>query len=201
MLRRALGDAALRAARSIAYTNVGTVEFLLGPTGDFYFMEMNTRLQVEHPITEWTTGVDLVVLQLRLAAGEVLPFTQDDLVQRGHAIEMRICAENPDKNFLPSPGTITALTWPVGEDVRVDAGIEKGSAVTPFYDPLLAKLVVRGDDRESAIEAARAAVAATVVEGVHTNLPTHAMVLEDPVFRRGELSTQYLSELQKARRS
>ncbi len=194
-LRASLAEAAIRAAESIDYTTVGTVEFLVGPDDDFYFMEMNTRLQVEHPVTEWTTGVDLVALQLRLAAGEALPFRQDEIAQRGHAIEMRVYAENPEKNFLPSPGTISALRWPRGKHVRVDAGVESGSAVTPFYDPLLAKLIVRGDSRAQAIENASAALRETRVEGIATNLSTHADILDDETFQRGETHTNFLSEL------
>ncbi|HVP28683.1 MAG TPA: biotin carboxylase N-terminal domain-containing protein [Myxococcota bacterium] len=196
-LREALGAAAVQAARAIGYANLGTLEFLLGPDGSFYFMEMNTRLQVEHPITEWTTGVDLVQLQLRLAAGEPLPFAQPELRQRGHAIEMRVYAEDPAKNFLPSPGTITRLRWPAGDDVRVDAGVEQGSKVTPFYDPLLAKLVVRGPTRDAAIACALAALSATEIEGVKTNLDVHRRILEDAAFRRGEVSISYLGELMK----
>jgi acetyl-CoA carboxylase biotin carboxylase subunit len=199
-LRDALGAAAVRAARSIGYHNVGTVEFLLGPDGDFYFMEMNTRLQVEHPITEETTGVDLAVLQLRLAAGEALPFRQDALAQRGHALELRIYAEDPAKGFLPSPGTITKLRWPEGEGIRIDAGVEEGTKVTPFYDPLLAKLVISGADRRSAIARARAAVDATQIEGLKTNLATHALVLGDPAFQRGEVTIGYLGALMQRHR-
>ena len=194
-LREALGAAAVRAALAIGYHNLGTLEFLLAPDGAWYFMEMNTRLQVEHPVTEWTTGVDLVQLQLRLAAGEPLPFTQQELTQRGHAIELRVYAEDPARNFLPSPGSLTKLVWPSGDDVRVDAGVEQGSRVTPFYDPLLAKIVVRGPTREVAIERALGAVDATVVEGLKTNLPLHRRVLCDPQFRRGELSIHYLARL------
>jgi acetyl-CoA carboxylase biotin carboxylase subunit len=200
-LREALGAAAVRAAKSIEYTTLGTVEFLLARDGAFYFMEMNTRLQVEHPVTEWTTGVDLVALQLQLAAGEPLPFRQEELAQRGHAIEMRLYAENPDKNFLPSPGTISTLQWPRGENVRVDAGVEAGSVVTPFYDPLLAKLIVGGATRAAAIENAAAALRETRVEGIATNLATHAAILADDSFRRGEVSTDFLSELIAARRT
>jgi acetyl-CoA carboxylase biotin carboxylase subunit len=194
-LREALGAAALRAARAIGYHNLGTLEFLLAPDGAWYFMEMNTRLQVEHPVTEWTTGVDLVQLQIRLAAGEPLPFGQRELAQRGHAIELRVYAEDPARNFLPSPGALRKLVWPSGQDLRVDAGVEEGSRVTPFYDPLLAKIVVRGPTRERAIERALAAVDATIVEGVKTNLSLHRRVLRDPQFRRGELSIQYLARL------
>ncbi len=199
-LREALGDAALRAARAINYATVGTVEFLLGADGAFYFMEMNTRLQVEHPVTEATTGIDLVVLQLRLAAGEPLPVEQAAISPRGHALELRVYAENPDKNFLPSPGTIERLRWPEGEGVRVDAGVEEGTVVTPFYDPLLAKLIVSGDRRERSIERALAALECTEIEGVHTNLSLHAEILRDAAFRRGETTTHFLGQLVAARR-
>jgi len=196
-LREALGAAAVRAAQAIGYSNLGTLEFLLGPDRRFYFMEMNTRLQVEHPITEWTTGVDLVQLQLRLAAGEPLPFSQAELRQQGHALELRVYAEDPARNFLPSPGTITRLRWPDGDDVRVDAGVENGSKVTPFYDPLLAKLVVRGPTRDAAIARALEALAATEIEGVKTNLTLHRRILEDEGFRGGRVSISYLGELMK----
>lgn len=194
-VRAAMGDAALRAARAIGYRNVGTLEFLLAPSGEFYFMEMNTRLQVEHPVTEWTTGVDLVQLQLRIAGGEPLGFVQEDLAQRGHAIELRLYAEDPARGFLPSPGDVTRLVWPAGPDVRVDAGIEQGSKVTPFYDPLLAKLVVRGQTRDAAIDVGREALRTLVVEGPKTNASLLARVLDDPSFRRGEVSIDYLSRL------
>ena len=163
-------------------------------------MEMNTRLQVEHPVTEMTTGIDLVELQLRLAAGEALPFTQSDLRQSGHAIELRIYAEDPAKNFLPSPGTITKLRWPEASDIRVDAGVVEGSKVTPFYDPLLAKMIVRGPDRAQCIAKARAAVGATTIEGLKTNLPVHEMVLDDPAFQRGEITISYLGALMQRQR-
>ena len=194
-VRDAMGEAALRAARAIDYRNVGTLEFLLAPSGEFYFMEMNTRLQVEHPVTEWTTGIDLVQLQLRLAAGEPLGLAQADVRQRGHAVELRLYAEDPTKNFLPSPGEITRLVWPSGPDLRVDAGVENGSKVPSFYDPLLAKLIARGDTREAAIARAREGLDALVIEGVKTNAALLARVLDDPAFRRGELSTSTLSHL------
>ena len=194
-VRAAMGEAALRAARAIDYRNVGTLEFLLAPSGEFYFMEMNTRLQVEHPVTEWTTGIDLVQLQLRLAAGEPLGLGQADVTQRGHALELRLYAEDPTKNFLPSPGEITRLLWPSGPDLRVDAGVENGSKVPSFYDPLLAKLIARGDTREAAIARAREALDALVIEGVKTNAALLVCVLDDPAFRRGELSTSTLSRL------
>jgi acetyl-CoA carboxylase biotin carboxylase subunit len=194
-VRDAMGEAAIRAARAIDYENVGTVEYLVAPDGAFYFMEMNTRLQVEHPVTEATTGVDLVALQIRLAAGEPLGLSQVGLRQQGHAIELRLYAEDPAKGFLPSPGTVTRLVWPEAPWLRIDSGIESGTKVTPFYDPLLAKLIVFGDDREQAIDRARTVIGGVVVEGVRTNAPLLARVLEDPAFRRGELAIHYLSQL------
>jgi len=199
-LRLELGAAAVRAARAIGYHNLGTVEFLLGPDRKFYFMEMNTRIQVEHPVTEMTTGVDLVELQLRLAAGAALPFAQSDLMQRGHAIELRIYAEDPAKNFLPSPGTIHKLRWPEASEVRVDTGVIEGSQVTPFYDPLLAKLIIYARDRGQCIAKARAAVGATTIEGLKTNLPVHEVVLDDPAFQRGEITISYLGALMQRQR-
>ncbi len=194
-VRDAMSETAVRAARAIGYRNLGTLEFLLSPAGEFYFMEMNTRLQVEHPVTEWTTGIDLVQLQLRLAAGEPLGLAQTDVTQRGHAIELRLYAEDPARNFLPSPGEISRLVWPSGPDVRVDAGVEEGSKVTPFYDPMLAKLIVRGETRAAAIACARGALGGLVLEGVKTNAPLLARVLGDPAFCRGEISTSYLARL------
>jgi len=199
-LREALGHAAVRAARAIDYATLGTVEFLLDEGGNFYFMEMNTRLQVEHPVTEVTTGIDLVQLQLRLAAGESLDLEQSALRQHGHALELRIYAENPDKNFLPSPGTIGELRWPSGPGIRVDAGVEAGTEVTPFYDPLLAKLVVSDTDRAAAIGRALGAVEATIIDGIHTNLSFHAEILRDSAFRRGAVDTHFLGKLVAARR-
>jgi len=199
-LRRELAAAALKAARALRYHNLGTVEFLLGTDRSFFFMEMNTRLQVEHPITEMTTGIDLVVLQLRLAAGEALPFEQSELHQSGHAIELRIYAEDPARNFLPSPGTITKLRWPEAAGVRVDAGVVEGSQVTPFYDPLLAKLIVHARDRTQCIAKARAALGATAIEGLKTNLSAHERVLEDMAFQRGETTTSYLGALMERQR-
>jgi len=199
-VRDAMGEAAVRAARAIGYENVGTLEYLLAPDGAFWFMEMNTRLQVEHPVTEWTTGVDLVALQLRLAAGEPLGLRQEELSQAGHALELRLYAEDPERGFLPSPGTVGRLVWPEGDDVRIEAGIEEGSRVTPFYDPLLAKLVFRGDDRDAAIRCARSGLDGLVLEGVKTNAALLARVLDDPGFREGALSTSYLERLLAAQR-
>ena len=187
--------AALRAAEAFGYENAGTVEFLV--QGDeFFFIEMNARLQVEHPVTEATTGVDLVGWQFRIAAGERLDLRQEELHRRGASIELRVYAEDPER-FLPAPGTITAWQEPSGEGIRVDAGYEAGQAVTPFYDPLLAKLIVWAEDRPGAIERALAAVDSFRIEGekLKHNLPLHRRILLSEAFRAGALDTHFLSKL------
>ena len=198
-LRDRLLQAGLRAAKAVGYANAGTAEFLL--VGDeFYFIELNARLQVEHPVTEATTGLDLVQLQIRIAAGEHLPFGQDDVAPRGHAIECRVNAEDPVR-FFPSPGTITRFDTPVPADglfhggIRVDAGYRAGDTVTPHYDSLLAKLVVYGQTRAEAIELMKAAVAGFHVEGVKTNLPLHARIAASEGFALGQLDTHFLERL------
>ena len=157
-LRKEMGIAAVKAAKAAHYVNAGTIEFLLEKTGKFYFMEMNTRIQVEHPVTEWVTGLDLVKEQLRIASGEALPFSQEDIHIQGHAIECRINAENPWKNFRPSPGTITDLHLPGGQGIRVDTGIYNGYQIPPYYDSMLAKLIVHGNNREEAIAKMKSAL-------------------------------------------
>ena len=193
-IKRGLTEAAVAGARAIGYTNAGTFEFLVDAAGGFYFIEMNTRIQVEHPVTEEVTGLDLVVEQLRVAAGERLTWRQDDIVQRGAAVECRVYAEDPDKNFLPSPGTISRLVPPAGEGIRVESGVETGSVVSVHYDPLLLKLVARGDDRDAAVARMRAALDATVVEGVRTTIPFLRRVLDHPDVRRGALHTQMVDQ-------
>jgi len=192
-VRAKMGAVACTAARAISYRSAGTVEFLMAPDGSFYFLEMNTRLQVEHPITEMTTGIDIVREQLAIASGEPLSFNQSDVGVKGHAIEMRIYAEDPER-FLPSPGTIERLVWPQGEHVRVDTGVEEGVTVTPFYDPLLAKMCVWGEDRLAAIQRGLEALEATTLEGLRSNIPLHKRVLAHPAFQVGELSTSFLEE-------
>ena len=192
-LRGRMGEAAKRAATAVGYRNAGTVEFLVDPARQFYFLEMNTRLQVEHPITELTTGIDIVVEQLRIAAGEPLSFAQGDVGQHGHAIEFRIYAEDPVR-FLPSPGRITKLSMPGGDGVRVDTGVAEGVTVTPFYDPLLAKLCVWAPDRPAAIEKGASALGAFLVEGLKTNIPLHQAVLAHPAFGAGDLSTSFIED-------
>ncbi|MFF3852992.1 acetyl/propionyl/methylcrotonyl-CoA carboxylase subunit alpha [Micromonospora sp. NPDC002575] len=194
-LRARLLAAAVRAGEAVGYRNAGTVECLFDPaTQEFFFLEMNTRLQVEHPVTELVYGVDLVEEQLRVAAGLAPTFDPDALAPRGHAIELRINAEDP-KRFLPGPGTITTWREPVGEGVRVDSGYVDGNTVTPFYDSLLAKLIVDGRDRAEAIERARAAVAAFEVAGPKCNLPFFAELLENEEFLSGDYDTGIVSRM------
>ncbi|HEY0409017.1 MAG TPA: biotin carboxylase N-terminal domain-containing protein [Candidatus Dormibacteraeota bacterium] len=190
-LRERMAEAALRAAAAVSYRNAGTVEFLVDAAGDFHFLEMNTRLQVEHPVTEMRTGIDIVRLQLRIAAGEPLGLTQDGVTFDGHAIEMRVYAEDPHR-MLPSPGTITAWREPSGPGIRVDSGVVEGSVVSHLYDPLLAKLIVHAPTREAAIELALQAVDGFRVDGVRTNLALHRHVLTSAPFRAGDYTTALL---------
>jgi len=192
--KRGLTEAAVLGARAIGYVNAGTMEFLVDATGGFYFLEMNTRIQVEHPVTEEVTGLDLVAEQLRVAAGERLAWRQEEIAQRGAALEVRVYAEDPDKNFLPSPGTITRLVLPDGEGVRVESGVESGSVVSVHYDPLLFKLIARAADRDGALARMRAALDATVVEGVRTTVPFLRKALDHPDVRRGALHTQMVDQ-------
>jgi acetyl-CoA carboxylase biotin carboxylase subunit len=195
-VRAAMGDVATRAARAVGYRGAGTVEFLFEETDAgprYYFLEMNTRLQVEHPVTEEVTGRDLVWDQLRVAAGEPLGYTQDDVKMRGHAVQCRIYAEDP-RSFLPRPGTAELVVWPVGPGIRVDAAVESGVTVSSHYDPMIAKLVAWGPDRDRAIARMRAALDDTVILGVQTNLSLHQRVLAEPSFVAGAVSTRYLDE-------
>src|SRR5437667_1117418 len=189
-----LTAAAVAGARAIRYVNAGTMEFLVDASGAFYFLEMNTRLQVEHPVTEEVTGLDLVLAQLRVAAGERLPWRQDDIVQRGAAIECRVYAEDPAKNFLPSPGTISRLGLPAGDGIRVESGVVAGSAVTVHYDPLLLKLVAHGPSRAEAIARMSEALDRCVIDGVKTTIPFLRRVLAHPDYRRGAVHTQMVEQ-------
>jgi acetyl-CoA carboxylase biotin carboxylase subunit len=191
-LRRAMGDAAVRFAAAAGYVNAGTCEFLLDRDGRFYFLEMNTRIQVEHPVTELVTGIDLVQWQLRVAAGERLPFKQEDIAPRGWAIECRITSEDPSGGFLPSTGRVRYLHAPSGPGVRWDGGIEAGSEVGLFYDAMLAKLIVWAPTRTEAIERMRRALLELTVDGLETSRGFHLRVMEDPEFRRGEIDIQWL---------
>ncbi len=191
-MRQAIAEAALAAGRAIGYASAGTVEFIADTDGQFYFLEVNTRIQVEHPITEMVTGVDLVQWQLRIAAGEPLTLQQADLSQHGHAIEFRIYAEDPE-TFYPSPGPLEVYEEPAGEHIRVDSGVQQGDVVTPFYDPLLAKLVVWGPTREEAIRQGHQALSAYRIAGIKHNIPLHQRVLEDPGFVAGTYDVHLLS--------
>jgi len=194
-LRTRMLAAAVRAGETVGYLGAGTVEFLVDArTGDFTFLEMNTRLQVEHPVTEMVTGIDLVEQQLRIAAGRDISFDPEQVLAQGHAIELRVYAEDPNR-FLPSPGTITGWTEPSGEGIRVDAGYEAGNLVTPFYDPLLAKLCVWGADRDEALARARDAVTAFRITGIKTNLPFHTDLLDSEEFSDGGYDTLVVTRL------
>src|SRR5258708_8233483 len=188
-----MGEAAIRAARAGGYGNAGTVEFIFND-GDFYFLEVNARLQVEHPITEAVTGIDLVKEQIRVAAGLELSFGQSDVTWRGHAIEMRINAEDPVRKFLPNPKRISRWVAPAGPGVRVDSGFGPGSDVPPNYDSLVAKLIVHGADRAEAIARAGRALREFVVVGPATTISYHRAILESPDFRSGNLSTRFIEE-------
>jgi len=186
-----IGEIAVRAARAVEYVGAGTIEFLLDPAGQFYFLEMNTRLQVEHPVTEWVTGLDLVRWQILVAEGEPLPLPQERIIRRGASIECRVYAEDPVR-FLPSPGTIAVYREPAGPGVRVDSGVGAGSEITPFYDPLMAKLSTWGEDRAQAIARMRRALSEYVILGPRTNLPLHLAVLDHPDFLAGRYDTGLL---------
>ena len=194
-LRARMGEAALAVGASVGYANAGTAEFLLADDGSFYFLEMNTRLQVEHPVTELVTGRDLVADQLRIAAGEPLGSTQEQVTFHGHAIEARIYAEDPEHGFLPATGSVALLEWPRGEGVRVDAGVAEGNEVTPRYDPLLAKVIAHGADRRAALERLRGALDATTLLGVRTNLRFLRWLLAQPFFAAAETRTDTLASL------
>jgi len=192
-LRAAMGDAAVRLCRHVGYRSAGTVECIVDPAAQrFYFMEMNTRVQVEHPVTECTTGIDIVKAQIRIAAGEPLGLTQDDVRPTGHAIECRINAEDPARGFAPSPGTLSELQWPGGPGVRVDTHAFRGYCVPPHYDSLLAKLVAWGRDRPEALARMQRALAELQIEGVTTTAPFLARLLASPTFQAGEVHTRYV---------
>jgi len=193
-LRRKMGEAAVRLARAGGYTNAGTLEFLMDAQRNFFFLEMNTRLQVEHPVTEMVTGLDLVKLQLRIAAGEPLPLRQEDVALRGHAIECRIYAEDPDNNFFPSPGRILSRRVPAGPGIRMDDGVYPGWVVPTDYDPLLGKLIAWGSDRDEAIARLRRALEEYSIGGIQTNIGLFRRILADGEYQRGEIYTRWLDE-------
>ena len=193
-LRERMGQAAVRAAKAVNYSGAGTIEFLLGPDGQFYFMEMNTRIQVEHPVTEMITGIDLIKEMIAIAEGEPLSFTQDEVRFNGWAIEFRINAEDPDRDFMPSPGRIGFYLPPGGPGVRVDSGAYPNGFVSPHYDSMIAKLIVWGPNRDEAIARGRRALGEFLVEGVKTTIPFHQKLLDHPIFQKGTFDIKFLEQ-------
>ena len=196
-LRKEMGEAAVKAAKAANYTSAGTIEFLLEKNEQFYFMEMNTRIQVEHPVTEWVTGIDLIKEQIRIASGLPLSMTQEDISLTGHAIECRINAENPKKNFRPSPGTITDLYLPGGQGVRIDTAIYSGYTIPPHYDSMIAKLIVHADTREEAVAKMHSALGEVIIEGVETNIDYLYELMENRDYRAGEFDIEFIERLQE----
>jgi acetyl-CoA carboxylase, biotin carboxylase subunit len=192
-MRRKIGSTVIDAAKAVQYSNAGTFEFLMDPAGHFYFMEANTRLQVEHPVTEMVTGIDIVKEQIRIAAGERLGFKQGDVTFSGHAIECRINAEDPD-TFVPSPGTIRAFSAPGGPGVRIETFAHAECTISPYYDSMIAKIITHGRDRPEAIARMRRALEMTVIEGIKTSIPLHLRILSDPDFIAGRLSTSFMEQ-------
>ncbi len=191
-LRKRMGEMAVKAARAVNYKNAGTIEFLLDKHGNFYFMEMNTRIQVEHPITEMVTGTDLLKEQIKISSGNEISFKQEDIKISGHAIECRINAENPDKGFRPSPGEIKALNFPGGLGVRIDSAVFQGYVIPPTYDSMIAKLIVYGKDRDEAISKMKRALGEFVIEGVDTNIDFQYKILNNEAFIAGEYNTSFI---------
>jgi len=191
-LRKAMGETAVKAAKAVGYVNAGTIEFLLDKHKQFYFMEMNTRIQVEHPVTEAVTGIDLIKEQIKIAAGEPLGFAQEDVVIRGHAIECRINAENPEKHFMPSPGTITELHLPGGKGIRIDTHIYNGYKVPPNYDSMLLKLISYDSDRDGAMAKMRSALGEIVIEGIDTNVDFQYEILNSEAYQKGSIDTDFI---------
>lgn len=196
-LRKRMGEVAVKAAKAIGYENAGTIEFLLAQDKSFYFMEMNTRIQVEHPITEMITGVDLIKKQIQIASGEPLGLKQKDIVFNGHSIECRINAENPEKGFRPSPGKITNLIVPGGKGIRLDSAIYHGYIVPPTYDSMLAKLIVHGQDRNEALAKMRSALGEFIIEGIDTNIDYQYNIIQNESFVSGDYNTGFIESLQK----
>ena len=199
-LRERMGEAAVRAAKAAGYQNAGTIEFLLEKNGNFYFMEMNTRIQVEHPVTEWVTGIDLIKEQIRIASGRKLAFTQEDIHLRGHAIECRINAENPGKGFRPSPGTITDMYLPGGKGIRIDSAIYSGYTIPPYYDSMVAKLIVWAKNRGEAIRKMQSALGEVIIEGIDTNVDYQYEILGRPDYLSGDIDIEFIAENEEALR-
>lgn len=193
-LRARMGEAAIQAAKIINYTNAGTVEFMLDESGEFYFLEMNTRLQVEHAITEATTGIDIVKWQIRIAQGDEMTLEQDNIIQRGHAIECRIYAEDPEQGFMPSTGTLKTVKLPDGINIRHDSGISQGSKISPYYDPMMAKLIVYGEDRVDATRKMDWALSNYIALGVTTNIPFLKAIILHPAFAKGDIDTHFIDQ-------
>ena len=193
-LRNKMGEAAIKAVKASSYTSCGTVEFLVDSDKNFYFMEMNTRIQVEHPITEMRTGIDIVKEQIKIAAGETLKLKQKDVEFRGYSMECRINAENPSKNFMPCPGTITGLNLPGGNGVRIDTAIYEGYTIPPTYDSMIAKIITYGDTRNEAISKMKRALEETVIEGIDTNLDFLFQIIKNPNFLRGKFDTSFIEK-------
>lgn len=193
-LRKQMGEAAVKAARAVNYKNAGTIEFLLDKHGEFYFMEMNTRIQVEHPVTEMVTGIDILKEQLRISSGEKLSYDQSNIKIQGHAIECRINAENPDKGFMPSPGKIERLYVPGGNGVRIDSAVYEGYTIPPNYDSMIAKLIVHGKDRLEAISKMKRALEEFVIEGVDTNIDFQLKILDNENFEKGKFDTSFIEK-------
>ena len=194
-LRKLMGETAIKAAKVCMYTNAGTVEFLLEKNENFYFIEMNTRIQVEHPVTEWVTGIDLIKEQIKIASGLPLSYKQKDIKIKGHAIECRINAENPTKNFRPSPGTITGMFLPGGKGVRVDSAIYEGYTVPPYYDSMLAKITVHTDTREESITKMRSVLGEVVIDGIDTNIDYLFKILEHPDYCSGNIDIEFIEKM------
>lgn len=194
-LREKMGEAAVRAAKAAGYVNAGTIEFLLDKSGAFYFMEMNTRIQVEHPVTEWVTGIDLVKEQIRIASGEKLSYTQEEVRLDGHAIECRINAENPEKGFRPSPGTITDMYLPGGKGIRIDSAVYSGYCIPPYYDSMIAKLIVWAENRQEAIRKMQSALGETVIEGIDTNIDYQYEILNHPDYLSGNVDVGFIQKM------
>jgi len=194
-IRKKMCEAAIKCAKSIGYVNAGTIEFLLDEDGSFYFMEMNTRIQVEHPVTESVTGIDLIKEQIKIANGERIKFKQDDIEFRGSAIECRINAEDPNNDFVPCPGKIVTLNMPGGRGVRLDTHVYPGYEISPYYDSMIGKLIVHGKDRNEAIAIARRALEEFVIEPIKTTIPFHKTVMNNPAFLRGKFSTDFIERM------
>ena len=194
-LRAEMGKAAVKAAKAAGYVNAGTIEFLLDKNGSFYFMEMNTRIQVEHPVTEWVTGIDLVKEQIRIASGEKLSYTQEEVRLDGHAIECRINAENPEKGFRPSPGTITDMYLPGGKGIRIDSAVYSGYCIPPYYDSMIAKLIVWAENRQEAIRKMQSALGETVIEGIDTNIDYQYEILNHPDYLSGNVDVGFIQKM------